>query len=139
MAIKVIERQEYYFQMECPRCHSILGFQKEDVIHDGLDCSVCGVTIYLPDPNKWPKMRGESNGVEVIERHEYHESKYLTRCCRCQSILRFKESDTTFDAHRENYSLRCPVCGYINAFELKSDWVIETEQLEEELDGNQSN
>ena len=62
MAIKVIERQEYYFQMECPRCHSILGFQKEDVIHDGLDCSVCGVTIYLPDPNKWPKMRGNPMG-----------------------------------------------------------------------------
>ena len=72
--------------------------------------------------------------IEVIVRHEYNEPKYLTRCYNCKSILRFTESDLT-----NYYSLTCPVCGYINAFELKSDWVIETEQLEEELDGNQSN
>lgn len=31
--------------------------------------------------------------IEVIVRREYNEPKYLTRCCRCQSVLRFSASD----------------------------------------------
>lgn len=75
--------------------------------------------------------------IEVIARHEYHEPKYLTRCCQCKSILRFTESDLANDKnigyYAVHYSLTCPVCGYINAPGLKSDWVIETEQLKGEL------
>ena len=69
--------------------------------------------------------------IEVIVRHAYHEPKYLTRCYQCKSILRFMESDLT-----NYYSLTCPVCGYIKTPGTKSDWVVETEQLEEELDGD---
>ena len=73
--------------------------------------------------------------IEVIVRRKYNEPKYLTRCCRCQSILRFKESDTTFDVHsyQGDYYLLCPVCGFTNSLGLKSDWEIETEQLKGEL------
>ncbi len=70
--------------------------------------------------------------IEVIVRHAYHEPKYLTRCYQCKSILRFMESDL-IDNDDIYYSLTCPVCGYVNAFDLKSDWVIETEQLKGEL------
>ena len=70
--------------------------------------------------------------IEVVVRHAYHEPKYLTRCYQCKSILRFTESDLT-NNDDIYYSLRYPVCGYINAFDLKSDWVIETEQLKGEL------
>lgn len=73
--------------------------------------------------------------IEVIVRHEYQEPKYLTRCCRCQSILRFKEIDTVFDCNNYpgDYYLPCPVCGFTNALGLKSDWVIKTERLKGEL------
>ena len=76
--------------------------------------------------------------IEVIERHEYHEPKYLTRCARCQSILRFQETDVVLEEHgyQDNDYLLCPVCGFTNALGLKSDWVIETERLKGELDGN---
>ena len=71
--------------------------------------------------------------IEVVVRHEYHKPKYLMRCYNCKSILRFTESDLT-----NYYSLTCPVCGYINMPGPKIDWVAETERLEGELDGNQS-
>lgn len=76
--------------------------------------------------------------IEVIVRHEYNEPKYLTRCYRCKSILRFTESDLTNNDDIYS-SLTCPVCGYVNTPGLKSDWIFETKQLEEELGGNQSN
>lgn len=31
--------------------------------------------------------------IEVVARHEYNEPKYLTKCYKCKSILRFTESD----------------------------------------------
>ncbi len=78
--------------------------------------------------------------IEVIVRREYNEPKYLTRCYRCQSVLRFAASDLVDNKNLGNYtthySLVCPVCGYINTPGLKSDWAVETERLEEELDGN---
>ena len=70
--------------------------------------------------------------IEVIVRHEYNAPKYLTKCYKCKSILRFTESDLT--NNDDIYcSLTCPVCGYINTPGLKIDWVAETERLEEEL------
>lgn len=73
--------------------------------------------------------------IEVIVRHAYHEPKYLTRCYQCKSILRFMESDLT--NNDDIYcSLTCPVCGCINTPGLKSDWILETKQLERELDGD---
>lgn len=70
--------------------------------------------------------------IEVIVRHEYNAPKYLTKCYKCKSILRFMESDLT--NNDDIYcSLTCPVCGYINTPGLKIDWVAETERLEEEL------
>lgn len=78
--------------------------------------------------------------IEVIVRHEYNEPKYLTRCCRCQSVLRFSASvladGKDLGNYTAHYSLFCPVCGYINIPGLISDWVVETERLEEELGGN---
>lgn len=78
--------------------------------------------------------------IEVIVRREYNEPKYLTRCYRCQSVLRFSASDLADDKNLGNYatycSLVCPVCGYINTPGLKSDWVLETERLKGELGGN---
>lgn len=73
--------------------------------------------------------------IEVIERHEYHEPEYLTRCYRCQSILRFQEMDVVLEEHsyQDNDYLPCPVCGFTNSLGLKSDWVIETEKLKGEL------
>lgn len=72
--------------------------------------------------------------IEVVVRHAYHEPKYLTRCCRCQSVLRFAASDLADTKNLGNYdSLVCPVCGYINTPGTKSDWEAETERLEEEL------
>lgn len=69
--------------------------------------------------------------IEVIVRHEYNEPKYLTKCYKCKSILRFTESDLAED--EIYYSLICPVCGYANTPGLKIDWEAETERLEEEL------
>ena len=70
--------------------------------------------------------------IEVIVRHEYNAPKYLTKCYKCKSILRFTESDLT--NNDDIYcSLTCPVCSYVNTPGLKSDWVAETERLEEEL------
>lgn len=69
--------------------------------------------------------------IEVIVRHEYNEPKYLTKCYKCKSILRFTESDLAED--EIYYSLTCPVCGYVNTPGLRTDWVAETERLEEEL------
>lgn len=81
--------------------------------------------------------------IEVIVRHEYNEQKYLIRCCRCQSVLRFAASDLAdgenLGNHTAYYSLVCPVCDYINILGLKGKWVVETERLKGELDGNQSN
>ena len=77
--------------------------------------------------------------IEVIVRHEYNEPKYLMRCYQCQSVLRFTESDLAVGYYDLYYSLTCPVCGYVNTPGLKSDWVVKTERLKEELDGNQSN
>lgn len=52
--------------------------------------------------------------IEVVVRHEYNELKYLTRCCRCQSVLRFATSDLAggenLGNHTAHYSLTCPVC-----------------------------
>ena len=58
--------------------------------------------------------------IEVIVRHEYNEPKYLTKCYKCKSILRFTESDL-IDNDDIYYSLTCPVCGYVNTSGLKSD------------------
>lgn len=69
--------------------------------------------------------------IEVVVRHAYHEPKYLTKCYKCKSILRFTESDLIDD--EIYYSLICPVCGYINTPGLKIDWVAETERLKGEL------
>lgn len=78
--------------------------------------------------------------IEVIVRHEYNEPKYLIRCCRCQSVLRFAASDLAKGKDLGNctahYPLVCPVCGYFNTPGLKSDWVLETERLKGELGGN---
>lgn len=76
--------------------------------------------------------------IEVIIRREYQEPKYLTRCCRCLSVLRFLESDTVYnDEYRPpNYYLECSVCGFNNPLGLKSDWAIETERLKGELYGD---
>ena len=76
--------------------------------------------------------------IEVVVRHEYHKPKYLMRCYNCKSILRFTESDLTNNDDID-YSLTCPVCGYIKIPGTKSDWIFETKRLEKELDGNQSN
>lgn len=70
--------------------------------------------------------------IEVIVRHEYHKPKYLTKCYRCKSILRFMESDLTNNDDIYS-SLTCPVCGYVNTPGLKIDWETETEQLKGEL------
>ena len=73
----------------------------------------------------------EVMAIEVIVRHEHHKPKYLTKCCWCQSVLRFAASDLK---NLGNYdSLVCPVCGYINTPGLKSDWEAETERLKGEL------
>ena len=55
--------------------------------------------------------------IEVIERHEYHEPKYLTRCYLCKSVLRFTKSDLA-DSENFGYSLPCPVCGNENSFPI---------------------
>ena len=54
--------------------------------------------------------------IEVIERREYHEPEYFIKCRRCQSILKFAESDAIYKDHSEyqgNYYLECPVCGLL--------------------------
>lgn len=73
--------------------------------------------------------------IEVIVRHEYNAPKYLTKCYKCKSILRFTESDLT-NNDDIYYSLTCPVCGYANTPGLKIDWEAETKRLERELDGD---
>lgn len=73
--------------------------------------------------------------IEVIVRHEYNAPKYLTKCYKCKSILRFTESDI-IDDENFGYSLTCPVCGYANTPNtpgLKIDWEAETERLKGEL------
>lgn len=71
--------------------------------------------------------------IEVIERHEYHEPEYFVRCFRCQSILKFAESDTFYEddggGYRGSYYLECPVCSSTNSLGLKDAWCIETEKL----------
>lgn len=70
--------------------------------------------------------------IEVIVRHEYNAPKYLTKCYKCKSILRFTESDI-IDNDGIYYSLTCPVCGYVNTPGLKIDWIADTERLKGEL------
>ena len=61
--------------------------------------------------------------IEVIERHEYHEPEYFMKCRRCQSILKFTESDAIYDCgDRGNYYLECPVCGFTNCLGLRNEW-----------------
>ena len=65
--------------------------------------------------------------IEVIERHEYHEPEYFMKCRRCQSILKFAESDAIYDddggcGYRASYYLECPVCGFTNCLGLRNEW-----------------
>ena len=63
--------------------------------------------------------------IKVIERHEYHEPEYFMKCRRCQSILKFTESNAIYDdggGYRDNYYLECPVCGFTNCLGLRNEW-----------------
>ena len=63
--------------------------------------------------------------IKVIERHEYHEPEYFMKCRRCQSILKFAESDVIYNddyGYRGNYYLKCPVCGLTNCLGLINKW-----------------
>ena len=63
--------------------------------------------------------------IKVIERHEYHESEYFMKCRRCQSILKFAESDAIYKddcGYRGNYYLECPVCEFTNCLGLRNEW-----------------
>lgn len=63
--------------------------------------------------------------IEVIERHEYHEPEYFVKCRRCQSILKFAESDAIYDdddRYCGSYYLECPVCGLTNCLGLRNEW-----------------
>lgn len=63
--------------------------------------------------------------IEVIEQHEYHEPEYFMKCRRCQSILKFTESDAIHEdgcGHLGNYYLECPVCGLTNYLGLRNKW-----------------
>lgn len=63
--------------------------------------------------------------IEVIERHEYHEPEYVMKCRRCQSILKFAESNAIYKddcGYRGNYYLECPVYGFTNCLGLRNEW-----------------
>lgn len=77
--------------------------------------------------------------IEVIVRREYNEPKYLTRCCRCGSVLKFVKSDAIYDnddSYCGDYYLECPVCGFTNVLGPKNNWNAATERLKGELGGN---
>ena len=78
-----------------------------------------------PSQNSTKKNVSAIAMIEVIERHEYHEPEYFIKCQRCQSILKFTESDAIYDndgGYRDNYYLECPVCGFTNCLGLRNEW-----------------